>query len=88
MGNNILKMYYETTTGFLSLFLVERVYTEDDELISSYRTEIFDNNEEGVRTVQSVKVFSSAWTFNFTTALDKGIQECYERGAIKLLFVS
>lgn len=88
MGNNILKMYYETTTGFLSLFLVERVYTEDDELISSYRTEIFDNNEEGVRSVQSVKIFSSPWTFNFTTALDKGIQECYERGAIKLLFVS
>ena len=88
MGNNILKMYYETTTGFLSLFLVERVYTEDDEIISSYRTEIFDNNEEGVRSVQSVKVFSSPWTFNFTTALDKGIQECYERGAIKLPFVS
>lgn len=88
MGNNIMKMYYETKTGFLSLFLVERVYTEEGELISSYRTEIFDNNEEGVRTVQSQKVYNSAWTFNFSTALSRGIEECYERGAIKLLFIS
>lgn len=88
MGNNILKMYYETQTGFLSLFLVERVYTQDEELVSSYRTEIFDNNEEGVRTVQSEKVYTSPWTFNFSSALEKGIAECYDRGAIKLLFVS
>lgn len=88
MGNNILKMYYETQTGFLSLFLVERVYTQEDEIVSDYRTEIFDNNEEGVRTVKAEKIYTSPWYFHYTDALNSGIQECYREGAVKLLFVS
>jgi hypothetical protein len=88
MGNNILKMYYETSEGFLSLYLVERVYTEDDELVSVYRVEIFVNIEQGSREVVAERVYTSSWFFHFTSALDQGVRECYARGAIKLLFTS
>ena len=77
-------MYYETTHGFLNLYIELNSYTEEDKIKSKFKGSIVVRNDE--RVTEEITLNQTTWNSSFMSTLDEGIQLAFKEGAIKLLF--
>jgi hypothetical protein len=84
MAHRIIQMYYETTHGFLNLYIELNSYTEEDKIKSKFKGSIVVRNDE--RVAEEITLNQTTWNSSFMSTLDEGIQLAFKEGAIKLLF--
>jgi len=82
MGYRVIQLYFETPNGYFSVYLLQHAYTKDDEIVCRYKSEIItvDSGREGYCA------YMGGWKEHIIEALIEGIENAYDRGAMKLLF--
>lgn len=82
MGYRVVHLYFETTVGFLSLYILQHAYTNDENIVCKYKAEIMQSDSGR----ESHCLYSGSWRNTIIDSLTEGIENAYNRGALKLLF--
>jgi argininosuccinate synthase len=82
MGYRFFQIYFETPTGYFSVYLIQHAYTREEDIICRYKAEIVLSGDSR----ESHCIYNGNWKSNLLDALIEGIEKAYEKGALKLLF--